>query len=355
MTDTSSKVFKVSLNGGDSTPTWRELPGQSGSLNVNGENIDDTVFNPAGFSSIQPGLINWTMSTNALYRGLAGYNATIKKSGTSTLFEDEECSLVSGNTYQIDDITKRCFDFSKAVIVYDDASPVNSDYYTIDFMHGKITFSGAGIPSSGSSITVSGYYLPLATFSSAETFSLGMTANTRNRTSFNVAQANGGFYVYGYGLRTVGLSLSGFYDTTYDIYTLLKERDFFVIEICPDGNGKSIARGVFVCASKSQDGPVGSDESESIEFSLYIANDVNGNAIIPFSWHHESDTTLPQVIRDIIYAWEEKVSLWGQYLPNGSEGNQGETIVTDCTLSSGISDMNAFNVSLQGSGELSVV
>lgn len=345
--DTTNKVIKVSLNGSDSSPTWRALPAPSGSFSKNGETLDDSIFG-ANFASIQMGLIDCSISSSALYRGFAGYVATIKKSGTSTSFTTEACSLVSGYTYQIDDTTKRCWDWTKTFTVYNDAVEVSSSLYTIDFMHGKITFSGAGIPASADAITVSGYYLPLTTFSSANDISMGMTANTTDQTSFASAQANGGYMSYGYGLKTVNLSLSGFYETSTGIFALLEAREPFVIEICPDGNAKSIARGVFMVTSQDQDGAVGDTETESVEFSSYVGEDVNGDAITPFNWHHESDTTLSQAIQDVLYAWENNAYLWAQYLPDGTNGAQVKTLVTDCSFSTGVSAMATYAVNLQG-------
>lgn len=350
--DTSDKLVQISLDGDESAPTWRTFPGPAGNLSVNGEAIDDTIFG-AAFSSQIAGLITWSLNTSAIYKDFAGYLAVIKKSGSATSFTTEACSTSDFATYQIDDVTKRVWSWETAhtITVYDDAVEVSSDYYTINHMHGKITFTGAGVPSSGSAVTVSGYYLPMTAFGSFKEFTLTQTLNAVDATSFDVAQANGGYTASGYGLKTIGLSMSGFYAAANDIFDLLNDRDTWVIEINPEGSAESIARGIFNLTSKNQDGNVGDNETESAEFVLYVPTDVT----YPFSWHHETTTTLHQSIQDLLSVFENNSDVWIRYLPDGSLGFWGKAVLTDCSLSGGISDVNTFTANFQGNGALTEI
>lgn len=344
--DTSQKEIKVALDGDDSAPTWRTLPGPSGSINFDGETADDTIFG-ASFASQQTGLVNWSVSSSAFYKGVAPYEAKIYKSGTATSFTDEATSLVSGKTYQIDDTTKRVVDWNTTVVIKDDGVAVASTNYTLDYMHGKVTFVAA-YSVNGAVTFASGKYLPMSAYGWASEANLTQTVNAVDQTSFSVAQGNSGYYAYGYGLKTVTLSMSGFYAAANEVFTLLSGRTTYVIELNADGNAKSIGRGIFICTSATQSGDVGGNETESAEFSLWVPSDVD----LPFSWHHETDTTLNAAIQDILTAFEDAADIWVQYLPDGTDGFQGKTVLTDCSLSVGISDMATFTANFQGNGTL---
>ena len=130
------KKIRLSSNGS----TWYTLPGNSGELNNDSGQLDDTVFGQA-FQSQQAGLIDWSITSNALYKGFAGYVGTILKQGTSTAMTAEAMSLVSGKTYQVTASTKRNFNPAVAVTVLDNAVAVNvTNILNIDYLFGRVTF-----------------------------------------------------------------------------------------------------------------------------------------------------------------------------------------------------------------------
>lgn len=77
-----AKVVQVSDDNGS---TWYTLPGNGGEFSKESSSIDDTVFGQ-DYKSSEVGLIGWTVSAQAFYKGFAGYSADIKKAGSNTAF-----------------------------------------------------------------------------------------------------------------------------------------------------------------------------------------------------------------------------------------------------------------------------
>lgn len=113
-----AKRVQLSVDNGS---TWRTFPGDKGEFSNEATGIKDTILGQ-DFQSEQTGLIGWSISTNGLYKGFAGYVANILKSGTATTFTTEAAALVSGKTYRITDATKRVLDRNTAVVIYDNAA-----------------------------------------------------------------------------------------------------------------------------------------------------------------------------------------------------------------------------------------
>jgi hypothetical protein len=323
-----------------------KIPGGSAGVSINAETMSDTVWG-SGFGSVQTGLISWDLNASGYYKGIAGWQCTIKKSGTATSFTDEATSLISGKIYQIDDTTKRILDWDTAIVIKDDGVAVDSDNYTINHMHGKVTFIDS-YTVNGAITFASGKYLPVSAYGWSNEVTLGMTSGTNDATTFDVAQANGGYMAYDQGLKEVNLALGSFFQASNGLFSDLEARTAFVIEICPDGNSKSIGRGIFIITGTDQDGEVGGQESQSGAYQLFTPADVDH----PFSWHHETDTTLDDAIVAILTAWENKSDIWIKYLVDGVNGYQGKAVVTDCSLATGLSDMNTFTTNFQGNEEV---
>ena len=65
----------------------------------------------------------------------AGYNASLKKSGTSTSFIDESMTNTTGDTWSIDDISKNIWDRSTTpVFAEDDIEIDEADILSIDYL-----------------------------------------------------------------------------------------------------------------------------------------------------------------------------------------------------------------------------
>jgi len=339
-----AKTIKISPD--DST--YNALPGPSGSISKNGEEITDTILGQS-FQSTEAGLIDWSIESSAYYKGFAGYKATVKKAGTSTSTTGESMSQLDGQTYMIDDFSKSLWDQGANVIVYDNGSDVTSNVNNINYLFGQVTFEDTYTVSGP--VTVDCSYFPLSSFGKAGDFTLTMSAETKNETDRDSVQSNGGFRVYSMGLRTVSLELSSFYDTANNFFTTLKNREQIIIEINPDGNSKSVARGYFRLITDEQSGEVGALEEESVTFNLNV-QDANQ---VPFEWYHTSDTTLYQAIKNLLDAWENQGTAYSKYLPDGTNGYKGEVVPTDVSLSSTMDGMNEFTATMQGTGELTAV
>jgi hypothetical protein len=343
-----AKEIQVSDDNGSN---WYTLPGSTGDMNQEAGQLNDTIFGQT-FQSNQPGLVMWMITGQALYKGFAGYVCTIKKSGTPTTMTDEAMSLVSGKTYKITDAAKACIDLDTAVVVEDNASPVAAaDILNIDYLHGRVTFAASYTPTGP--ITITGKYLPLSTLGTSQSFTLTQTAAEIRTTTFAIAQANNGFHTHDPGLRQANLEVQGIFDIANAYLNLLLDRETLLIEVNPDGGGKSVARGFFKAQTHGQTGDVGALEEETVQFLLQVPS--NEKLKSPFSWLHASDTTLPTAIQKILDAWQNETKLKVRYLPTGevdTEGVVGDAIVTECTMTGGLEAMNEFRCSFRGDGAL---
>jgi len=324
----TAKTIQISDDG----ITYYTLPGNTGDFNAETTQLDDSIFGTE-YSSTQPGLINWSVSGNAMYRGFAGYVASVLRNGTSTAFTTEAMTG-SGDTWQITDSTKRIWDRSANFTT--SVGTISS----IDYLTGTITFTDTVVDP-----TVSGNYFPTASLGCSNSFTLTQTSDTTDTTCFETASANGGFATYRPTLKTVELELSGFYRASNQFYDLLQGRGELVVEVNPDGNMKSYARGFFKPVTDAQTGDVGGDETETISFRLSAPTD-----ILPFNWVHAGDTTMPTAVQKLLTAWADNTNVYVRYLPEGTtgEGRQGTAVVTDVSLSQSVDGMSEFSVSLQG-------
>jgi hypothetical protein len=277
-----------------------------------------------------------------MYRGFAGYVASILRNGTSTEMTTEAMTNIGGNTWQITDASKRIWDRT-ATFTFS-AGTVES----INHLFGQVTFTGVVT----NPTIVSGKYFPTATLGCSNSFSLTQTADTTDTTCFETASVNGGFATFRPTLKTVELELSGFYRANNDFYSLLQGRDELIVEINPDGNGKSVARGYFKPVTDSQTGDVGGDETETISFRLSTPDDV-----LPFLWVHTNDSTIPQAVKILLNAWTTSDDVYVRYLPEGpsNEGRQGLAIVTDISLEQSVDGMSEFSVNLQGTAPATII
>jgi len=332
--------------------TYFQLPGNTGDITFEGNQLEDTIFGQE-FSSSETGLINWSVSGNAMYRGFAGYNSIIRRNGTTgTAFTGETLSQVdSTQTYRVDDTTKNVWDWSATTTVYDNGTPVaDGDIEEINYLFGEVTFvSGYSVTGP---ITADGSYFTMSTYGRANNFSLTQSADTTDTTSFEDAQANGGFNEFRATLLTADLELSGFYRSSNDGFGDLGDRNEFVVELDVAGDGTSIARGVYKVSSYNQSGDVGGDEESTLSLTLAIPEGVK-----PFGWQHASNSTIPQGLLIIQNGWIDRTPIYVEYLPEGQGeyGYTGQAIVTDASISSGVDAMVEASVSLQGSGTVSEI
>lgn len=331
--------------------TYYTLPGNAGELRNEAGQIDDTIFG-ANFRSSFPGLINWGVSAQAFYKGFAGYNVSIKKQGTATAMSAEAMSLVSGKTYQIDDTAKRIWDRTNITILDNAIAVADADILNIDFLFGKVTFTAGYTPTTP--ITVTGDYFPTAQVGKGQSYTLNQTVDSIETTDFDTAQGNSGRRTFKYGLKNADLELQGVFDATNAFIASLEARSELILEVDPVGDGLTRARGFYRITSQNQSGDVGALEEETVTFSLAVP-DNTPDAEFPFKWEFNTNYTLNEGVKKLIEAWENETLIWVQYLHDGTNGNKGQAVVADMSVSAGLETMNEFNVSLQGTDTLTAV
>jgi predicted secreted protein len=337
----------------DNGANWYNYPGMSGSLRTEMNSLRDTIFGSV-YDSNQPGLQQWMVQANGYYKGFAGYVADIKKPGATTAFTTEAATLVSGKTYRINDATKRVWDRSVAPTVFDNAVDHTADVETINYLTGEVTFKAAYTVTGP--VTITGSFFPLSNVGKASSFNLVMQANEIDTTDFATAQSNGGIRTFIQGLKTVRLEIGGIFDAASALMSYLDTRAELILEINPDGNGKSLARGFFKAADHGQDGEVGALESETINFNLFTPHDDVMPLITSFfGWQHAADTTLSRSIREAIAAWETGNIVDVRYLHDGVNGIKGDCIITECSMRGGVDAMNEFSISHRGTGAKTAV
>lgn len=348
----AAKVIQVSDDNG---VNWHTLPGATGSFMTEADSITDTIFGDT-FESHEIGLLGWTVSANAYFKGYAGYLAEIKQIGTATSFSSESMTLRSGKIYDIDDTTKSIWQrTSGSFAVTDGSGDVTDEVEWVDYLFGAIKFLDSYTPTG--SVTVDGHYYPTSQLGKGQSFTLTMTANAIDNTDFATAQGNGGYKTFEPGLRIVQLELGGIFDATVNSKSDLAARNELIVEIDPAGDGLSIARGFFKMMSTEQSGDVGALEEESLSLELTVPlEETNPGVYIPFSWLHDATTKLAQAVQICLQSWIDQTLIDVRYLPQGSAGQSpldgisGDCIVTDVSLSGGLSDMNTFVADFQGSG-----
>lgn len=346
----AAKQIQISVDGAQAV--WRTLPGSTGAFNEETSPIDDTIFGNI-YQSQEAGLIGWSISADAIWKGFAGYLVELKQQGTSTSTTAEAMANESGLIYKISNATHNCWDRSAAITVYDDSSPVDAaNIEWIDFLFGRVKFV-TGYSVTGA-ITVDCYYFPLVTLGKGNSYTLTMTANMIDNTDFPTAQANGGYRTFDSGLRTIELEVGGIFDASVDAHGIVSDRSEILIEIDPAGDGLSIARGYFRSLGASQTGDVGALEESTLTFSLNVPD--QENLYEAFNWQHDSSTLLSQSVRDILDTWLAGDECDARYLPTGAtgasplDGVQGKVRFSDISLSGGLEDMNTFAAEMQGSG-----
>lgn len=340
-----SKVIRVSAAGAG---VYSNIPGNSGTLKRSSASFNDSIFGQ-NYESGMPTLLSWNVEAPAFFKGFAGYLATIKGPGTSTAEANAATTNIGTLLYQITAASKRVWDRSVAVVVKDNGSAVsaaNIEY--IDYLFGIVKFV-TGYTVTGA-ITVSVNYFPLIDLGKARGYTLTQTAAVINTTDYPTARANGGFMTGDPGLRTVGLELRSVYDAAASFLDTLVGREELIIEINPDGAGQSICRGFYRMADDANAGDLGALEEETLNFALNVPE----VAHIPFGWVH-TNSTIPAGIKKCLDAWTGETKLDVQYLPDGTNGEEGQCFVTDISLSGELEGINEFTVSLQGDGELSAV
>ena len=151
------------------------------------------------------------------------------------------------------------------------------------------------------------------------------------------------------------------HDPTSDFPAEIAARNEFVIDIDLKGDGTELARGFFKLQSQSQEGAVGALEVENLTFVLNVPQIENPALQFPFGWQHDGASLMSTALQKCIDAFQNETKLRVQYLPSGApgqsplDGAQTEAVVTDLSVSSGLSDVVTFQVAFQGDGGITTV
>jgi len=336
--------------------TYYTLPGSQGELSREGAQVEDTIFGQT-YNSNMTGILGWNINANAVYKGFPGYLATLKKPGTSTVMTADAMTLVSGKTYQITNAAKRIINRAVAVSVLDNAIVHTADVLSIDYLFGKVTFKAAYTPTTP--ITITGQYFPTIDLAKATSYTLTQTGRPIRTTNFPAAAANSGYNTFIPGLRQVAIELPAVFDAADNWDATLAARAEMIIEVNPDGVGKSYGRGFFRLVTDRQAGNVGELEEETLSFQLSVPIEASPNLALaiqaPFSWHHESTSLIPEAIKKALTAFLDETLIYAKYLPDGIAGWKGSGVVSNITLSGGMETPNAFAVGITGSGAMTDV
>lgn len=345
----AAKEIQVSSDGGS---TWFTLPGSTGEFSPEGEALTDTIFGQT-FQSQFTGLIGWTVSANSIFKGFAGYQAKLLKTGSGTATTAEAFSQESGQIYKIDDSTKEIWDRNATITVFDDAADVTDQVEWFDYLFGRLKFLD--------SYTVTGVitadltWFGTTVLGKGNAYTLTQTAAAIDNTTFEIAQGNSGTNTFEPGLRTVELELEGIFDAATNAKADLQARNELIVEIDPAGDGLSNARGFMRITSSPQSGDVGALEEQTISLAVSVPDD--DLMLSPFRWEHDAATTLNQATQIILDSWQDQTEIDVRYLPSGTPGQSpldgitGKVIMTDVSLSGGLSDMNIFSAEMQGTGQ----
>ena len=271
------KDIRIKYTGTNGSGTFSTVPGSTGDLSLDAERIDDTILGE-NYSSEYPGLIEWTLSTTAYYKGHAGYEAQIKKEGAEM---------------------------------------------------------------------------------SAQSLELTMEAEEIDVSDLPTVQANKGFRVKEPGLRTVEVTVSGFYKNMGLIWDLQK-RDIVVITIKPSYTESDAASGYFYMVSDGLSGDVGPPENEELTFSLATQESIDSSSSVPSQAFNWETSNLPEAITDSIHSFLNHESLGVGYLPQGTDNDSsgggavhGRAFVSSLGLSAGTDGNVEFSIDLVGAREVS--
>ena len=335
----------------DAGTTWNDLPGGNGNFSMEAEGIEDTIFGQT-YNSQEVGLSKWGVNADGIFKGFAGYLVDIMKQGTPTAMTDESMTVVSGKTYAIDDAAKEIWDRATGMTFEDNAVGIaEADILSVDYLFGRVTLTAA-YSVTGAITVATGNYYPTVAIGKGNAYNLTMSANAIDNSDFETTQANSGSRTFEAGLRSVALEINGIFDSTEASAADLIARSELIIEIDPAGDGQAIARGFFKIMTTGQGGAVGALEDETVNFQLTVPQDNKVEFV--FNWRFTA-TTLATAIQNLLTSWLTELNTYEvRYLPQGAiaqsptDGKEGAFVVTDISLSGGLSNMNVFTAELQG-------
>lgn len=343
-----AKRIRVSDDDGS---TWYTLPGSSGEFSSEMAQVDDTIFGQ-DYQSESPAIGMWQVTANAYMKGIAGYVVKVMSGGTPVSTTSEATTLVSGKTYQVTDVAKRNISYAGAVVVNDDGSPVaTSDILSIDYLQGMVTFVASYTPAAA--ITLDYDYVPTAVIGKARSYQLTQQQAEIDNTDYATALANDGWRTHEGGLKTVNIEIGNIWNAANDFVDILANRAQVFIEVSPNntlagGTSEIAYKGFFKYQTQGQSGNVGALEEESLTLNLFVPNSEVLSS--PFTWIFGSAANISQAVKICLTAFINGTPIMVQYSPDGTNGKEGDCIVTEASLSGTFEGQNEFSFTFRGSG-----
>jgi hypothetical protein len=307
--------------------------------------VGDTVYGQQ-YGSEDVSIGNWLVTSNAFFKGVAGYLANLKKGGTPVAMAAEAMTLVSGKTYQITNVARRIINLAATTTVFDNGVDRTANVESIDYLNGTVTFAAAYTVVGP--VTITSQYVPTSVIARSRSFTLTQGAAEIDDTDYETARTNGGWRTYDPGLKSVRLEMGGIYDAAANLQAELLARSMLYIDVAPANDANTFFRGFFKRTNLGQAGDVGALEDSTTAFNLFVPD---GTLISrPFGWYFSNSTTLNLAVRKALAAWQNNTALRIRYLPDGTTGFEGDVIVTEATLANSFEGLNEFRFTFRGSG-----
>lgn len=134
---------------------------------------------------------------------VAGYKAVIQVGNATTVsVTNEACTSLSASVYRVTSSSRRVLDPGQSVVVKDATVTVSSSLYSVEYLTGKITFSGY---SPGGAITVDAYYVPMVTVAECQSYEVSVESGLAEKTPYNTD----GVKTYMATLMSASVAMSG--------------------------------------------------------------------------------------------------------------------------------------------------
>lgn len=350
----SNKRLQISS---DNT-TWYTFPGNTGDLTTELNETTDTVYGQ-NYESQQPNIGQWNMTSNAIIKNVAGYNALISQGGTPTTMTAEACSLVSGKTYQITNAAHRVISYLDTLTVLDNAVNQTANVLSVDYLNGLVTFLSTYTPTGP--VTVTGKYIPMTQIAKAKSFTLTQTSAAIDNTGYDDAQANGGFRVFASGLNTIALELGNIFKAANAWQTALTTRGIVYVTIDLDASnpGLNVFRAFFKLDTRAQSGNQGAVEDEKVTAKLWVPDGALVSS--PANWYIAAGSVMNTAIQKALSAYLNDTLVYVRYLPTGATGNTpldgqtGQAFPIEATIANSVDGLNIFTFNFRGTGALTAV
>ena len=203
------------------------------------------------------------------------YNVRVllQAAAASTALTNEPMTRIAGtNSFQITDETKRVLD-REATFNFTIAGGGVSNL-EIDYARGIITAPTAIANSVQNALVVSGKYYPVSDFIEAKSYSLEMSAELLDATTFKSARDNGGYRSRYTGLRDVTLTIEALEASqalgagASSLIAIIRSRVFRPLFILIETSYGATFRGWFVLEDHTLSGDIASLQDQSLTFKL---------------------------------------------------------------------------------------